>query len=339
MPSIRRSLTVVSAFLLLSSAALAVDAQTSADEGGAVASPPESLRLEYKFKPGEYQRYDMTIIGKGSFRLAGQTEKSKLETRSELTFLQHAKAESPEGGPWTMEWHMIRGALTLPDFGEITLTIPSLRFEMDKAGKVSKLSGLEELAVSADSQGQQEMSKTLTQLISTGFPDRELKAGDTWEHEYKIELPGQDPITAKATSRLEGFEVLDSADCAKITTSYETPFKLKPGNSPEGEPNAAAAAEVDARVLSGTERGEFYMHFAYEEGRIARVSGTVEITADLGAKRIDASEAAAPADTHPEVAEQFKKEQELLAHDVGMRFTMTSVYNPKLPGSALQEEK
>lgn len=324
---------IILAILFLACTALAQEVRPPADEGGKVANPPESLQLEYKFKTGEYRRYDMTIIGEGILKLPGQTEISKMESRSELTFIQHVKAHLPKEGIWRMELDMIRGDLTIPEFGAITLTIPSLQFEMDKYGKISKVTGLDELAIAPGLPQQGGMAKCLEQLLSLGFPQRELKAGDSWEQEYTVQVDGQDPVSVKTTSRLLGYEALDGADCAKILTSYETPFKLSDKNTGEDE------SRNQPVILTGTEKGEFCMHFAYGEGRIMRLSGATEITADLEGRKVSTIEPVVPGDTHPETAAEIRTQVERLKHDISMKFTMTSVYNPKMPESAVERKK
>lgn len=339
----RRLIIPMLGILSLALAVCAEEVKIPIDEGGKVANPPESLQLEYKFKVGEYRRYDMIIIGEGSLQLPGQKEKSELETRSELTFVQHVKAYVPKEGIWRMEWDMIRGALNLPEFGEITLTIPSLQFEMDKYGKISKIKGFEDLAVTPGLPKQDSMAKTLGQLTSLGFPKKELKVGDTWEQEFKIEIKDQDPVAMKTTSKLLGYEVMDKADCAIIQTTYETPFKLADKPEADDESNPGVAADTDKpeekpAVLVGIEKGDFVMHFAYTEGRIVRTNGNVEITADLEGKKIPTVETPMPRDITPEAAAELKAEEEQSKHDISIKYTMTSVFNPKMSETAVEKK-
>ncbi len=327
----------------LACGAFAQEATLPINEGGKVANPPKSLQLEYRFQVGEYRRYDMVIIGEGFLQLPGQTEKSKLETRTELTFMQHVEAFVPKDGVWRMEWDMIRGALTLPEFGEITLTIPSLQYEMDKYGAISKVKGLEELAVAPGLPQQESMAKSLGQLTSVGFPKKELKLGDTWEQEYQIEVQDQEPITVKTTSKLLDYEILDGVNCAKILTTYETPFRLSDKKKDaEEKPKPGGAEDASAEkpvVLVGSEKGEFCTHFAYGDGKIMRISGTLEITADLEGKEPVAVNIEPPSTATPEEAARMKQEQEMLKHDVSIKYTMTSVFNPKMPDSAVERKR
>ena len=327
--------------LLLTSALAAQEIQDPPDSSGKVKNPPKELQLEYKFKVGEYRRYDMVIIGEGAVRLPGQSERSKFEARTEFTFAQHAKAFAPKDGIWRMEWDMIRGALTLPEFGEMTLTVPSLTFEMDKYGTISKVSGLEDLAITPGLPKEDSMGKALGQLTSFGFPKKALKIGDTWEQEFRVEIPGQDPVPIKTTSKLIDFEIMEGSNCAKIVTTYETPFKLTE-NKPDSEPQISHGAGDDGaerpKSLSGIEKGEYCMHFAYDEGRIMRISGTLSVTADLdGKKPVADTDIPLPKDINPETEAQIKAQAEMAKHDVSIKYTMTSVYNPKMPESAVEK--
>lgn len=337
-------ITILSALFLIS-ITCAEEVKMPIDEGEKVANPPVSLQLEYKFKVGEDRRYDMVVIGEGSVQLPGQKEKSKLESRTDLTFIQHVAAHVPKDGIWRMEWDMIKGVLNLPEFGNITLTIPSLEFEMDKYGKISKVTGLEDPAGAPGLPQQDNMAKTLGQLTSLGFPEKELKVGDIWEREYKIEIKDQEPVVMKTKSKLLGYEVMDKADCAIIVTTYETPFKLtdKPASDEESKPAGAGDAKEKEKekpaVLTGIEKGDFTVHFAYTEGKIMRTNGILEVTADLEGKEASAVEIPIPKDASPEVAAELKAENERAKHDISVKYTMTSVFNPKMPESAVEKTK
>ncbi len=339
-----RSIFYITCLLMLACTTFAQEAQVLAEEGGKVKNPPESLQLEYKFKVGEYRRYDMSIIGEGVARLPGQTEQTRLETRTDLVFAQHAESYDSKTELWHMEWDMINGVLTLPEFGDITLTIPSLTFEMDKAGNISKVKGLDDLAVTPVLAKQDSMVKALGQLTSFGFPKKPVKVGDIWKQEYRIEVTDQEPVLVKTVSEIAGYEVMEGADCAKIVTKYETPFKLK-SKAAAADPQKSqgaddAAKEQKTASIAGVEKGEFCMHFDYEQGRVMRISGTVTVMADMDDKEAVAeSRSSSKAEPTSEEEAERQAKIEMLKHDVGLKYTMTSVFNPKMPVTAVEKPK
>jgi hypothetical protein len=312
------------------------------DDASKVENPPESLRLEYKFDVGEIRRYDITVTGQGFVKLPGQKEKAKFESNSDLTFTQHVTAHVPAEEVWRMDWDMIKGVMTIPEFGEMVLTIPSLELEMDKYGAIRKMKGLENLALTPGLPQQSTMGDVLGQLKFLGFPQKPVRVDDTWEQEYAIQIPDQDPLRIKVTSKLTGYERVDEKDCAKITATYEAPFKLQIKKGDENKPSAGGDdGKAEPLFFVGKEKGERHTYFIYGEGRILQSYATIELIADVQSDKKPAE--AKPDEIKPppadESAAQKQEQEEMQKHDLALKYTLVSHYNPKLPETARERKK
>ncbi|HET6456756.1 MAG TPA: hypothetical protein VFI02_20330 [Armatimonadota bacterium] len=311
------------------------------DEGAAVRNPPESLELQYKFEDKEIRRYDVTITGSGVIKLPSQSDYAKVESRTTLTYVQHAKSQDLTTGVWKMEWDVINGQMIIPEFGSMEITVPPIDLEMDKYGHVSNIKGLDDLGVTPGLTQGKLLADITNQLKSTGFPSHPIKVGDKWEDKFTVELPDQKPIPVASTSDFMEFERVNNFDCAKIHTTYEIPFtlKMKPETEPKpaqgagdlAKPTSASPVEDKPSVISGTEKGEFWTHFAYKEGKIIQSFGTIELVADItkGEPSKDVKPAAEkePA-PDPALGEPPPKPP---SHDLEVKYQTVSKFNAQKP--------
>jgi len=316
-----RLILLVLGILGTASAVRTAEVETSTDSGG-VKNPPESLRLEYKFDVGEIRRYDITITGEGVVRLPGQKEQAKLETTSSLTYLQHVTAYIPEEEVWRIEWNMVRGVMTIPEFGDVSLTIPPLKLETDKYGAVRSIEGLEELDVAAGVPQQKALGDILAQLRFPGFPQKEVGVDDIWEHEYAIRLPNRPPMKIRTVSELVGFERVNGADCAKIHTTYEVPFSLELAESTSDD-----SAKGEPSSLTGMEKGDIWTYFAYDEGKVIRTSATIELAADIGSAEEAPDEKTPQSGASESRPSEGEAPAEKTKHDLSVKYRMLSQFN------------
>lgn len=347
---------ILTAFLALSVMAplWAQRVELLIDEGDKVKDPPATVNLEYTFKPGELRRYDVTVQGDGNVQLPGQKEKARILSQTTMTFVQHVKSYNPTEGIWKMEWDMIKGMLTIPEFGDTWLTVPPIDFEMDKYGAIRNIKGMDELTMSPGLPQSKVFGDILNQLRAVGFPHKPLHVGDKWEDKYVISIPDQDTITVTAVSELIGFERVSKTDCAKIHTTYETPFTLKvppakkaeepaKEGTPSGQdPPATAAADEKPIVLKGKEKVESWAHFAYDEGRLIQSFGSIELSADIqsGDKATVTQAKTEDKPAKPETTIKIDEKgpaPDLLVekpkNDLYVKFQMISKYNPDIPES------
>jgi hypothetical protein len=330
------------------------------DEGDKVKDAPEKTYLEYRFLPGELRRYDVTVQGDGSVKLPGQKEKAKLLSYTTMTFMEHVKSFHPTEGNWRIEWDMLKGQMTIPEFGDMLLTVPPLDFDMDKYGAVQNIKGIEDLTVSPGLPQGKVFGDILKQLRAVGFPHKALVVGDKWEDKYTVKVPDQAPVTITCVSKLIGYERVLKTDCAKILTTYTTPFELKIPQEPaadsksEGTPGGQDAKPSDTEqkppiILKGQEKAEFWTHFSYNDGKLMQSFGSIELSADIAKEGAAADPAktastAAPAKEEPKPVDLGKgPAPDLLIkqpeHDLYVKFQMISKHNPEIPKSMDEVDK
>lgn len=290
-------------------------------------NPPASVNLEYKFKVGEMRRYNMTIDGMGVFALPKDSDETKLETHTNLCVIQHATAYLPKEQIWKLELDVVKATMKIPDFGETLLTFPPIDLEVDKYGRVQQIKGLEDFVATSAQTKDKTIGNIIGQLKFLGFPQKELRVGDTWEQEYSIEALDQS-MTVKATSKLVGFEHVDGKDCAKIETKYDVPFKFEMKKNKEASGEGDASTGASKRFLIGTENVERITHFAYDEGKIIYTQATIALVADIQMENStsDASSALQKKDSTSEW------------HDLDVKYTIVSKFDPELPINLEEKE-
>lgn len=292
-----------------------------------VAQPPVSIALEYKFAENEVRRYDVTLAGVGALKLPGQNEEAKLQTNSELTFVEQVAPKNPSDGVWRISKKLVKGQMTLPDFGQLPVSAPTVEIDMDKYGAVRAIKGLDQLSSTFGLPADQGMADTLSQLKSVGFPKKDLKVNDTWDDDYAVQLAGQKAIAIKATSTLIGFDRVLKTDCATILTKYEVPFVFRldakdQKSVSEVKTSESAVPTQKPKAFVGKEKGEFRTYFSYADGKIMQSYGTIELTADVDTGKPTDEK---PASSAPAVSAASNEPPK---HDLDVKYYVTSVYNP-----------
>jgi len=313
------------------------------EEGGAVENPPESLRLEYKFKSGDMQKYDITVTGEGKVKLPGQEDAVKLEARVTMRCVRHLVGGPTSDGHWRIEWDTIKADMLIPEFGQIYLTVPPIQYEMDKRGKVRAFKGLEELALCPGLPQQKTFGDVLAQLPCGGFPDKEIKPGDTWEDLYEVLIPDQQPTRIIVKSKFLGFEKVLEKNCVKIESTYEAPFVLditklrgietkkdskqeadasKQTDSKEKDKSGGEQASEKPQIVEGVETGTIWTYFAYEEGVLVQTHGKIDLKADDKSEKKTETLPAKPVEPEKkeEASPDVPKETVERTHDVDLTY-------------------
>ncbi len=283
-----------------------------------VESPPASVTLEYKPQIGEY-RYGATFASQGVLLLPGQTEQAKLQTNSEMVLKQRVKDYDSAEGVWSIEWSLVKGTMTSPDFDRATLQLPRIELRMDKTGAVRQVKGLEMLGTTPGLPRGKALGEILSQLRFPGFPSKALAAGDTWDQQYALQIPGCDAVSVKSVSQLEGFARIDNVDCAKIRTTYEAPFAFPADDASPG------------RVLAGTEKAEFYTYFDYAGGKVVQSHGTITLSADTKLAGDTPAEPSAAESPEPKPAPAEVKHDLSIEHHIVMRLQPQATSGEKQP--------
>lgn len=232
------------------------------DEGGKVENPPESVQLAYSFEKGQISRYQVQTLNRGKFRLLNQKQEASLSTITEMYFRQTVQDE--KDGLFRVLWELQSGTVRIPEFGQSVVTLPELTYTLDQRGAVHQLSGLDKLALLPGKPQQKSFALTLGQLRFQGFPKQALKVGDEWTRETSIDLPNNEKVPVKITSKLIGYEHYDGYDCAKIESKYDYPVKITIEDKDNGK-----------LTMEGKESGAMVVRFAYKEGLLIRTEGDV----------------------------------------------------------------
>lgn len=233
------------------------------DESGRVENPPEKLQLAYRFEKGKANRYQVQIMNRGSYRLLNQKEEIALDTVTEVFLRQTVKSEEPDG-LYKVEWAMLSGIVRIPGFGQSVISVPELTYTVDERGNVKKISGLEKMALLPGKPQQKTFATILGEFRFQGFPKQELKVGDTWTHDYTLDIPDNEKVTVKVNSKLLAYEKCDGYDCARIETKYDYPIKFVLNDKVNGR-----------LVLEGKESGTVITFFAFKEGKMIRTEGDI----------------------------------------------------------------
>lgn len=238
------------------------------DEGGKVENPPETVQLAYSFEKGQVSKYQVQTMNRGKYRLLNQKEEVPLSTITEIFFRQTVKDE--QDGLFRVVWAMQSGTVQIPEFGQSVITLPELTYTLDAQGAAHKISGLDKLALLPGKPQQKSFALTLGQLRFQGFPKQALKVGDEWTRDSAIELPNNEKIPVKVTSKLIGYEHYDGYDCAKIESKYDYPIKLTIDDKINGK-----------LTLEGKESGTMIVRFAYKVGKMIRTEGDIKSEAKV----------------------------------------------------------
>lgn len=247
---------------------------------GKVENPPEKLQIAYKLVDGQVNRYQVQVTSKGTYRLLNSKKEQTLDTVTDMQFRQSVKAA--EEGLYKVQWSLQSGAVTMPKFGVSDITLPDMVYTMDDSGVVTKVTGIEKLALLPGKPQQKSLATMFGQMSFQGFPKKALKVGDEWTKEYTVAIGENEKITAKTTSKLVGYEKCDGFDCAKIETKYDYPIKLDIVDKANGKLR-----------LEGRESAVINTRFAYTQGKMIRTEA--EIKTDAKVTKIDDKAAKADA--------------------------------------------
>jgi Family of unknown function (DUF6263) len=110
----------------------------------------------------------------------------------------------------------------------------------------------------------------MSNMFSQGFaqfPDRAVKAGDSWSHEFNVSVPMVGTLSTTNTSTLKAIELSAGTSLARIATLVVM----------KQDANAAAAGfpGMTARLANGTAEGEVL--FDITKGRVQRTSNNTDL--------------------------------------------------------------
>lgn len=246
-------------------------------------APVEAVTLRYAMKKGATVQYTVRIAA--ASRATGMGG-AKSESRLEMTSTYRLKVtDVTSAGDMMVDLESISGTLKVTE-GEKTnqSALPKakpLHLKITPLGALS-IVGPDDWQGETDkaeaSFGVGSSTPTLDLLSAASimpFPERDLKAGDSWESELTETLPmpplpgaeGPRPTgTVKVKSQLVDLVVHKGRKCARIKTTYEMPFDA------QSSPSPAVTIHVTGK-MAGT--GDWI--YDYERSCTLSTQGTMQL--------------------------------------------------------------
>ncbi|NIM57397.1 MAG: hypothetical protein GTO16_00425 [Candidatus Aminicenantes bacterium] len=220
--------------------------------------PQTGLILKYRMAENQLLKYQLTIEQTQDIEVMGQ--QMKTETKGEIAFTAKSKGlkENNQQLGITIDSMIIN--INSPQ-GEISPDMSSVEgksfdMTMTTLGKELDLSGAESIQYDLGQAGTRDVGSNF-QAVFPDLADRPVKVGDTWTSKDTINEKigsGGIEISLESLNTLDGFEVVDGLECARITTKITGTLE---GGGNQGGANLAFKGNIE-----GTET----WHFAYKEG-------------------------------------------------------------------------
>jgi len=237
--------------------------------------PQTGLILQYRMAENRVLKYQLTIVQTQDVEVMGQ--QMKTETNGEIAFTAKSKGvkENNQQLGITIDSMIIN--IKSPQ-GEISPDMSSVEgksfdMTMTTLGKELDLSGAESIQYDLGQAGKRDIASNF-QAVFPDLADRPVKVGDTWTSKDTITEKigsGGIEINLESFNTLDGFEIIDGLECAKITAKITGTLE---GGGNQGGADLAFKGDIE-----GTET----WHFAYKEGLFVKqivdvfTKGTVSV--------------------------------------------------------------
>jgi hypothetical protein len=194
---------------------------------------PSRLKLEFKGMPGEVNKYAVSMLVNSEMKKGTQKANSRMKV--DMLLRQKVMGVSVDG-TLTVSTVIEEGTSIvngqksqIPNVGQTML------MKITRRGQIANIMG--------------DMSSSIDyKSMQITFPDRELKVGDSWESQVKINP--KYPIPMKSKYTIKGFKVVNGHKCVIIESDINVvPFNKKMSQN-----------------LKVKAKGHIY--FDYEQGKI-----------------------------------------------------------------------
>lgn len=245
--------------------ALALAPIVACSGGGA----PSEVRLRLEYAEGDTLVYRYHTEGTVSVPDTSQPSGRASHPYERNMTVEEAVRDVTASGNYVLDWNFhVPPEETASDSGtsappqQVRLTV-----EITPQGRILSIGGVETarpLFGEIDFQSYFEQSQPV-------FPDRALKAGDSWTQEVKVLSPSSEPVVTTSTYVLERVVEEEGAQLAVIAFDGDIylPFPYRPA----GADSTAAAMTSEERIRVNGE-----MFFALETGRVLRVVSSADAT-------------------------------------------------------------
>lgn len=238
-------------------------------------SEAEAIQLRYKFRKGDVSTYRTMLAAAGQSQSPFATAPIKMQMTVDVLSTQRVLSVSPDGTA-QIEAKNASGSTRMTVSGKTeTSKVPPEKtiYTLTDRGRLLRYreQGARTAAASPPAgpeAGGVGMDNTdpLKALYGLNFPARDLKPGETWNAESKVDIgPGQS-VMVKIASRFLAMTTFQGRRCAKILTAFEMPM---------APPMGAGEAEGVSMTSDGKVTGQITSFFDVEEGREVYSDGSV----------------------------------------------------------------
>ena len=244
--------------------ALALAPVVACGGGGA----PSEVRLRLEYAEGDTLVYRYHTEGTVSVPDTSQPSGRASHPYERNMTVEEAVRDVTASGNYVLDWNFhVPPEETASDSGTAPPQQVQLTVEITPQGRILSIGGVETarpLFGEIDFQSYFEQSQPV-------FPERALKAGDSWTQEVKVLSPSSEPVVTTSTYVLERIVEEQGAQLAVIAFDGDIylPFPYRPA----GADSAAAAMTAEERIRVTGE-----MFFALETGRVLRVVTNADAT-------------------------------------------------------------
>jgi hypothetical protein len=231
-------------------------------------APALAVRLEYRFSRGQKLTYRMTFSANSHADVASHPITTS--AKGQLT-IQHHVQEVKSSGDATLLYKFQDGQVQMTTAGmsdmTMPLTFPSVQVQMDRNGKVLSTRIAERAAAPLVQPnnvdlGGFDFNQFFGDISAVGFPNRDVKPGESWNTTSSFTAPSGEKISVTARSTLKSLTTVKGQPVAEVQTEARIPLRM-----------AITMLQIPAQI-SGACACSITSRFAYNEGRLLDMRGT-----------------------------------------------------------------
>jgi hypothetical protein len=242
----------------------------------------EAIQLRYKFRKGDVSTYRTMVAAAGQSQSPFATGPMKMQMSVDVLSTQRVLSVAPNGTA-QIESRNLSGTMRMTTSGKTeTSKVPAEKtiYTLTDRGRLLRYRDLATEKKAADGATQPggagsadgagaagtENTDPLKALYGLNFPARDLKPGETWNAESKVDIGPGRSVVVKIASRFLAVITFQGRRCAKILTAFEMPM---------APPGGAGEAEGVSMTSDGKITGQLTSFFDIEEGREVYTDGSV----------------------------------------------------------------
>jgi hypothetical protein len=189
-------------------------------------SPAMAVQFRYKFKPGSKATYRVMIAAGALAQTPLAPETMKMQFSMDMRTIQKVVGIS-RSGVADLEWTNTTGTMKMTAMGRTTANKTPRevsRLKLTDRGKLLSYKTKTDGEPAAEAPAGFDQADPMRALAGLNFPDRDLRPGDTWATESKVDLGNGQSMVMKIASRFVALVDYKGRKCAKITTAFEMPM-------------------------------------------------------------------------------------------------------------------